>query len=92
MTQQDDPPPPCHLCHSQNFDKIDSFLKPTLNICILGNLIVGWGGWVIKGWAGIAHQTLRFSGGVNMHKNLSQIYITVRLLERWTYSKKFQDV
>ena len=36
-----DPSTPCHLCHSQNFDKIDSFIKPILNICILGNLIVG---------------------------------------------------
>ena len=38
--------------HFQNFDKIDSFLKPVLNILILGNLIVGWGEGVIKeeGW------------------------------------------
>ena len=31
------------MCHSQNFDKIGSFLKPVSNIFILGNLIVGWG-------------------------------------------------
>ena len=29
--------------HSQSFDKIDSFLKPVLNIFILRNLFVGWG-------------------------------------------------
>ena len=34
--------------HSQNFGKIDSFQKPVLNICVLGNLTVGWGEWVIK--------------------------------------------
>ena len=37
-------PAPCHMPPSQNFDKIDSFLMPVLNIFILGNLIVGWGG------------------------------------------------
>ena len=31
-------PTPCHMHDSQDFDKIDSFLKPVLNICILGNL------------------------------------------------------
>ena len=53
------------LRHSQNFDKIDSFLKSFLNI--FRNLIVGWGrgGWaVIKEGAGILHQIYRFSGGV----------------------------
>ena len=39
--------------HSQSFDKIDSFLKPVLNILILCNLIVGWGEGVIQGEAGI---------------------------------------
>ena len=34
--------------HSKSFDKIDSFLKPVLNILILCNLIVGWGEGVIK--------------------------------------------
>ena len=34
----------CRMRHSQNFDKIDSLLKPVLNIYVLGNLIVGWGG------------------------------------------------
>ena len=42
MRHNDSPPPThstrCHLRHSQNFDKIDSFLKSVLNICILGNL------------------------------------------------------
>ena len=60
------------LRHSQNFDKIDSFLKSFLNIFIFRNLIVGWGrgGWGGGGWAvitegaGILHQIYRFSGGV----------------------------
>ena len=34
--------------HSHNFDKIDSFLKPVLDIFILRNLTVGWGERVIK--------------------------------------------
>ena len=37
--------------------KIDSFLKPVLNICVIGNLFLGWGEWVIKEGAGILHQT-----------------------------------
>ena len=41
MTQTRWSPTPCHLRHSENFDKIDSFLKPVWNIYILGNLIVG---------------------------------------------------
>ena len=59
-------PTPCHFHHSQNLDKIDSFLKAVLDICILGNLIVGWGEWVIKEGVGILHQIFRFSGGVNI--------------------------
>ena len=50
--------------HSQSFDKIDSFLKPVLNILILCNLIVGWGEGVIKEGAGILHQVYRFRGSV----------------------------
>ena len=66
--------------HLQNFDKIDSFLKPFLNICILGNLIVGSGEWVIKEGAGILHQIYRFSGGVNtwerrIHQSKSWYYL-----------------
>ena len=63
---------PCHLRHSQNFDKIDSFPKPVLSICILGNLIVGWGEWVIKGGTGILHQISRFSGGINIWDRIHQ--------------------
>ena len=66
------PPISCHLRHSQNFDKIDSFLKPVLNICILGNLIVGWGGWVIKEEAGVLHQIFRFSWVVNIWGKIHQ--------------------
>ena len=50
--------------HSQSFEKIDSFLKPVLNILILWNLIEGWGEGVIKEGAGILYQTYRFRGGV----------------------------
>ena len=57
-------PPLSHLYHSQSFDKIDSFLKPVLNILILCNLIVGWGEGVIKEGAGILHQVYRFRGSV----------------------------
>ena len=46
---------PCYLPHSQNFDKIDSFLKHVLGICILGNLILGWGEWFIKEGVGIVN-------------------------------------
>ena len=35
-------PYPCYTRHSQNFDKTVSFLRPVLNTCILGNMIVGW--------------------------------------------------
>ena len=50
--------------HSQSFDKIDSLLKPVLNMLILCNLILGWGGAVIKEGAGILHQIYRVRGGV----------------------------
>ena len=50
--------------HSQSFDKIDSFLKPVLNILILCNLIVGRGQGVIKEEPGVLHQIYGFRGGV----------------------------
>ena len=53
------------MWHSLNYDKIDSFLKPVLNIFILGNLIEGWGKGVIKEEAGILHQIYRFKGDVD---------------------------
>ena len=52
--------------------KIDSFLKPVLNISIIGNLIVGWGGWTIIEGAGILHEIFRFSGGVNIWSRIHQ--------------------
>ena len=58
------PPTLSHMRHSKSFDKIDSFLKPVLNILILCNLIVGWGEGVIKEGVGILHQIYRFRGGV----------------------------
>ena len=64
MTQARRPPTPSHMHHSQSFDKIDSFLKSVLNILILCNLIVGWGGGVIKEGPGILHQIYRYRGGV----------------------------
>ena len=41
-------PTPCHLRHSQNFGKIDSFSKTVSNIFILRNSIVGWGRVLLK--------------------------------------------
>ena len=49
--------------HFQNFNKIDSFLKPVLNIFILGDLIEGWGEGFIKEGAGILHPIYGFTGG-----------------------------
>ena len=64
-----------HMCHSQIFDKTDSFLKPVVNIFFLFNLFAGgglvyyfghgWGEVVIKEGADILHQIYRFKGGVN---------------------------
>ena len=34
--------------HSQNFDKIDSFRKLVLNIFVLYNMVLGWGGVLFK--------------------------------------------
>ena len=45
--------------HSQIFGKIDSFLKPLLNIFIPRNLILVWGEVVTKEKAGILHQIYR---------------------------------
>ena len=50
--------------HSQNFDKIDSFLKPVLNIIVVRDVIAGWREEIIKKGAGILHQRYRFRGGV----------------------------
>ena len=74
--------------HSQNFDKIDSFLESALDICIFGNVIVGWGERVIKEGAGILHQIYKFSGDVNIcksriHQSKSWYY---RVGSTWTLS------
>ena len=45
--------------------KINSFLRSVLNICILGNLIVRWGEWVITEGVGFLYDIYKFSGGVN---------------------------
>ena len=61
----------CRMRHSQNFDKIDSLLKPVLNIYVLGNLIVGCvcvgggGGVVNKERAFILHQIYRFRESID---------------------------
>ena len=57
-------PTPSHIRDSLSFDKINSFLKPVLNILILCNLIVGWGQGVIKEEPGVLHQIYGFRGGV----------------------------
>ena len=57
-------PHPLQHASSWNFDKIDSFLKPVLNIIVLRNVIAGWGEGVIKERAGILHQIYEFRGGV----------------------------
>ena len=61
MAQTRWPPPPV-ISVIPNFDKINSFLKPVLNIFILCNLIVGWGEGVIKEGASILYQIYRFRG------------------------------
>ena len=48
------------MLHFQNFDEIYNFLKPVLNIFILGSLVVGWDEGVIKEGTGIVHQIYRF--------------------------------
>ena len=50
------------MLHFQNFDRINSFLKPVLNILILGNLIVGRDEGIIKEAAGSLHQICVFKG------------------------------
>ena len=66
--------------HSPNFDKIDSFLKPLLNIFIVSSLTVGLGEGVLKEGAGILHQIYRIKGGVNswgsrFHQGKSWCYL-----------------
>ena len=72
--------PSCHMRHSQNFDKVDSFLKSVLKMCILGNLIVGWGEWVVNNGTGILHQIYRFSGGVIIFGGVGFIKVRVSIV------------
>ena len=51
-------PTPSHMRYSQSFDKIDSFLKPVLNIWILCNVNVGRGEGVIKVGAGFCIKSI----------------------------------
>ena len=72
--------PSCHMRHSQNFNKVNSFLKSVLKMCILGNLIVGWGEWVINNGTGILHQIYRFSGGVIIFGGVGFIKVRVSIV------------
>ena len=63
-TRRPPPHPHPHMYHSQSFDKVDSILKPVLNILILCNLIVGRGEGGIKEGDGILHQIYTFREGV----------------------------
>ena len=56
----------------QNFDKINSFLKPVLNIFILGNLIVGWGEGFIKEGAGFCIKSIDLGGVNNWRSRIHQ--------------------
>ena len=58
MMQRRWPLTPCHMHYSQDFDKIDSFLRSVLDIFIIRNLIVGWGEEVIKEGPGILYQII----------------------------------
>ena len=53
---------PSYKGHFHIFKKLDSFLKPVLNIFILCNLIADWREVVIKEGAGNLHQIYRFRG------------------------------
>ena len=61
-------PTPCHMRHSQNFDKIDSFLKPVLNIFIPCNLMQAGGGDCKRGgWY--------FVSNLQIHQNKNWHYL-----------------
>ena len=68
-------PHPLPIASFPEFRHNRYFSKAYLDICILSNLIVERGGWVIKKGAGVLHQIFRFSGGVNIwgriHKSKS---------------------
>ena len=49
-----------------NFDKINSFLKPVLNILIHRNLILAWREEAIKEKACVLHQIYRLRGGIKI--------------------------
>ena len=61
-------PTPSHLRRSQNFEKIDSLLKPALNIFILRNSIAGW-------WASELWKKRLFSGTKSL--DLGKVFIKV---------------
>ena len=69
-----------HMHHSQNFDKIDSFLKPALNIFILCNLIVGWGRRLLKRGLVFCIKSIDFGevlivAGSRIHQSKSWYYL-----------------
>ena len=66
--------------HSQNFDKINSFRKPVLNIFIVGNLIVGWGEGVLKEGLVFCIKSIELKevliiGGNRIHQSKSWYYL-----------------
>ena len=48
MTQTRQSLIPWYMLYSQVFNKINSFLKPVLDIFIFRNFIVGWGMWLLR--------------------------------------------
>ena len=74
-------PSPCHVRHSQNFDRVDGFIKLILNIVILRNLIVVWGRGLLKtGLVFCIRQIHRFRAGVKswggrIHQNKSRYHL-----------------
>ena len=82
--KQDDPSTPCHIRHSQNFDKIDSFLNPVLNIFILRNLIVWLGGRLLK--RGLVFCIL----SIDLEEGLIVGRSTIHEAKSWYYLGPFQ--
>ena len=75
--------------HSQNFNKIDSFLKPVLNIIVLRNVIAGWGERVvIKERAGIDLEKLLKVGESSIYQSQSWYYLGPFETLRWSFLRK----
>ena len=73
-------PCPCHIRHSQNFDKIYSFLKPDLDIFILHNFILWWGRGLLKKGLVFCIRSIDLGKilivrGSSIHQSKSQYYL-----------------